>query len=320
MINNTEFPWGHSRRFNSYAQYFKNIFGERVQKVSIDAGFTCPNRDGTKGTGGCTFCNNQAFNPSYCVPSKSVTQQINEGIEFHQTRYRRSSKYLAYFQAYSNTYASIDKLKAIYNEAINHEEIIGIVVGTRPDCVDSNLLDYFQQISKKIYLNIEYGIESCYEKTLTRINRGHTFEQAKNAIIETANRGIKTGGHLIIGLPGETNAEIIEQAKILSSLPLHNLKFHQLQLIINTTMAKEYENDSSLFRFFSIEEYIELMIDFIELLNPNILIQRFAGEAPPRFTITPILWGIRNDIFLNKLEQRLKERNTWQGKLYTASK
>jgi hypothetical protein len=309
----------HNRRFNAYSNYFREEFGGRVQKVSIDAGFTCPNRDGTKGKGGCTFCNNQAFSPSYCLPSKSIRQQIDEGVEFHKTRYRRSNQYLAYFQAYSNTYAPIDELKDMYAQAVDHPEIIGIVIGTRPDCVNEELLDYFQQLSKEIYLSVEYGIESCYNKTLQRINRGHSFEESKTAIINTANRGIRTGGHMIIGLPGESREEIIAQAEILSGLPLHSLKFHQLQLIKGTTMAQEYVADPDQFSFFQIDEYIELMIDFLEKLNPSILIQRFAGEAPPSFNITPIKWGIRNDVFLNKLEKRLTERDTWQGRLYQGS-
>ncbi|MCF8371769.1 MAG: TIGR01212 family radical SAM protein [Bacteroidales bacterium] len=311
-----KYPWKHTRRFNTYSHHLKEEFGGRVQKLSLDAGFTCPNRDGSKGKGGCTFCNNQAFNPSYCLPSKSIRQQLDEGIEFHRIRYRRSYQYLAYFQAYSNTYAPIEDLKAIYEQAINHPEIIGIVVGTRPDCVNDALLDYFQHLSKEIYLSVEYGIESCYEKTLIRINRGHSFDDSKKAIIETAGRGIKTGAHMIIGMPGESREEIIAQAGILSKLPLHSLKFHQLQLIKATTMAREYVADPTQFTFFQIDEYIEIMIDFLEKLSPDIQIQRFAGEAPPPVNLTPVKWGLRYDVFLNKLERRLEERDTWQGRLY----
>lgn len=311
-----KYPWKHNRPFNAYSNNFREEFGGRMQKLSIDAGFTCPNRDGSKGKGGCTFCNNQAFNPSYCLPSKSIGQQIDEGIEFHKVRYRRSTRYLAYFQTYSNTYAPLEELKAIYEQAINHPEIIGIVVGTRPDCVNGPLLDYFQQLSKEIYLSVEYGIESCYEKTLLRINRCHSFEDSKKAIFETAERGIRTGGHMIMGLPGESREEIIAQAAILSELPLHSLKFHQLQLIKGTTMAKEYAANPSQFTFFQVDEYIEIMIDFLEKLSPHIQIQRFAGETPSRFNITPVIWDLRNDVFLNKIEKRLEERGTWQGRLW----
>ena len=310
------YPWGHKRRFNTYADYFKSIFGERVQKVSIDAGFTCPNRDGTLGRGGCTYCNNDAFNPSYCQPEKSVSQQIMEGITFHKVRYRRAEKYLAYFQAYSNTYADLDILKKIYNEAMAVPGIIGLVIGTRPDCVDEKKLDYFAELSKKNYLIIEYGIESCYNKTLEKINRKHSFEQSIEAIQETAKRGIKTGAHLIFGLPGETREEMLQEAGIISGLPLDNVKFHQLQIIKGTRMAKQYVSNPDDFQLFSWEEYREFMIDFLERLNPRFVVERITGEAPPRFLAGP-RWGLkRTDQILNLFEQRLEERNTWQGRLY----
>ncbi|MDD3527305.1 MAG: TIGR01212 family radical SAM protein, partial [Bacteroidales bacterium] len=194
---NQEFPWGHSRRYNAYAQYFERTFGGRAQKVTIDAGFTCPNRDGTKGRGGCTYCNNDAFNPSYCSPEKSITQQIKEGITFHANRYRRASKFLAYFQAYSNTYDTLDNLRRRYDEALKIENVVGLVIGTRPDCIDEEKLEYFEQLARTHYVIIEYGIESCYDATLRRINRGHTFAEAEKAIRMTADYGLKTGAHLI---------------------------------------------------------------------------------------------------------------------------
>ena len=308
------YPWGHQRRFNAYSNYFKKKFGERVQKVSVDAGFTCPNRDGSLATGGCTYCNNDAFNPSYCESSKSVTQQIKEGIEFHQVRYRRANKYLAYFQAYSNTYAPLDYLKRIYSEALEVPGIIGLVIGTRPDCVDDKILDYLMELSGKVYLIIEYGIESCYNRTLERINRQHTFEQSVEAIEATSGRGIKTGGHLIFGLPGETRMEMLEEADIISQLPLNNVKFHQLQIIKGTTMAKEYLHNPENFEIFSWEEYREFMIDFLERLNPGFVVERITGEAPPRFLTGP-RWGMkRTDHILNLFESRLEERDTWQGR------
>ena len=244
------FPWGHHRRFNSYNEYFKKTFGQRVQKLSIDAGFTCPNRDGTVGRGGCTFCNNDAFNPSYCQPEKSIRQQIEEGKQFHAWRYRRAIDYLAYFQAFSNTFAPLEHLKKIYDEALAVDGIIGLVIGTRPDCIDDEKLDYFQELSKNHYLIIEYGIESCYDETLERINRGHTFGQSVEAIEKTTSRGIKTGAHIIFGLPGETTAQMMAEAEILSKLPLNTLKFHQLQIVKNTSMALEYLNQPENFTFF----------------------------------------------------------------------
>jgi len=310
-----KFQWEHHRRFNAYSNYFLKEFGERVQKLSIDAGFTCPNRNGTVGTGGCTYCNNNAFNPSYCTPSKSISQQIIEGIEFHKKRYRRANKYLAYFQPFSNTYAPLDKLRNIYNEALKFPEVIGLVIGTRPDCIDDKKLDFFIELSKKYYIIIEYGIESCYDKTLERVNRGHSFEQSVKAITKTAQKGIKTGAHIIFGLPGETKQEMLDEADILSELPLNNIKFHQLQIIKDTEMAKEYREKPENFNLFSLDEYIDFIINFLERLSPDIVIERFAGEVPPRFLSGPG-WGlIRNDQILNLIEKKLAEKNTWQGKI-----
>ncbi|MBU1013033.1 MAG: TIGR01212 family radical SAM protein [Bacteroidetes bacterium] len=311
-----DYLWGHKRRFNAYANYFKQKFGERVQKLSIDAGFTCPNRDGKVGRGGCTYCNNDAFNPSYCESGKSVSKQIEEGIEFHSNRYRRANKYLAYFQAYSNTYADHEHLKMIYEEALSKPEIIGLVIGTRPDCVNEKLLDYFKALSEKFYIIIEYGLESCYDKTLIEINRGHTFQQSVDAIKLTASKGIKTGAHLIFGLPGESRKEMLAEAEILSKLPINNMKFHQLQIIKGTKMEEEYKSTPEHFEFFELHEYVEFVIDFLERLNPNIVIERFAGEVPPRFLAGPG-WGlIRNDQILNLIEKRLEDRDTWQGRLF----
>lgn len=308
------YSWGHERRFNAYSNHIKKEFGERIQKVSIDAGFTCPNRDGTLGTGGCTYCNNEAFNPSYCQASKPVIQQIQEGIEFHKKRYRRAKKYLAYFQAYSNTHSNLKELKKIYEEALSVPGIIGLVIGTRPDCVDEDKLDYFSELSKKIYVSIEYGIESCYNQTLERINRQHTFEQSEKAITETAKRKIRVGGHIIFGLPGESRSQMLNEAEILSRLPLNSIKFHQLQIIKGTGMEKEYQNKPKDFELFSWEEYRDFFIKFLERLNPNFLIERFTGEAPPGLIAGPRWFMKRSDQILALLEEKLEEVDTWQGK------
>ncbi|MBN2174452.1 MAG: TIGR01212 family radical SAM protein [Bacteroidales bacterium] len=308
------YPWGHNRRFNSYAEYFKQEFGERVQKVSIDAGFTCPNRDGTLARGGCTYCYNDAFNPSYCSPYKSITQQLAEGIEFHKVRYRRANKYLAYFQTYSNTYAPMAKLQPIYEEALAYPGVAGLVIGTRPDCMDDEKINWFSRLSRNYYVMIEYGVESCYNKTLQRINRQHTFEQSVEAIEKTASAGIKTGAHIIFGLPGESVEEMYKEAPILSKLPINNIKFHQLQILKNTKMALEYHNNPADFYPFTLDNYIDFIINFIEILNPNFIIERFTGEVPPRF-LTGLSWGnIRNDQINSLIEKRLEENNTWQGK------
>jgi len=308
------YTWGHCRRFNAYSNYFKKQFGERVQKLSIDAGFTCPNRDGSKGRGGCTYCNNDAFNPSYCNPTKSVEQQIREGMEFHAWRYKKPGKFLAYFQPYSNTYAHLEELRKIYDQALGFPEIAGLVIGTRPDCIDDEKLEYFVGLSKTHYVIIEYGIESCYDKTLKRINRGHTFEESKKAIERTAAAGLKTGAHLIFGLPGESRKEMMAQVQILSGLPLTNIKFHQLQIIKGTQMEKEYTEKPEEFNFFGLDEYISFIVDFIERLNPNFIIERFAGEVPPRFKVDPG-WGlVRNEQIVEMVEAELERRNSFQGK------
>lgn len=320
MIEKRTYPWGTDRRFNAFSTWFSSYFGERVQKVSLDAGFTCPNRDGTSGTGGCTFCSNEAFNPSYCSPEKSVTQQLDEGIPFHQRRYRRAKRYLAYFQAYSNTYSGIEKLKALYSEALSYPGIIGLVIGTRPDCVDESLLDYLAELKKRCFLIVEYGIESVNDDTLRRVNRGHDFETAVKTIIKTAERGIHTGAHFILGLPGESREEIINSSTIISELPLNSVKLHQLQIFKGTAMAEEYAADPHRFDLFTPAEYLDLVIAFTEKLNPAIMIERISSEAPPRTLADPRLWDIRTDEFIRLFDKRLEELDTWQGRHYINKK
>jgi len=316
LVKNMEFPWGHQRRFNAYPDYFRKLFGSRVQKVSIDAGFTCPNRDGTRGTGGCTFCNNDAFNPSYCVPEKSVSRQIEEGISFHRNRYREAGSYLAYFQAYSNTYTPIDKLRDLYEEALRFTGIIGLIIGTRPDCIDNEKLKFIKELSQRCYVAVEYGIESCYDRTLKRINRGHSFSEAADAVRITSDLGINTGAHFIFGLPGESRDEMLAEAEIISELPLKTVKFHQLQIIKGTAMEMEYWNNPSDFHLFTWEDYLDFFIKFLERLNPSIVVERFTGEAPPRF-LSEQKWGNkRTDQIVGLIEKRLEELNTWQGKYY----
>lgn len=320
MLPNTKeiksFPWGHERRFNAYPNYFRSIYGARVQKVSIDAGFTCPNRDGSKGWGGCTYCNNDAFNPSYCQPVKSVSDQIEEGIQFHKGRYNEAVSYLAYFQAYSNTYASLGTLKEFYEEALMYPGVIGLIIGTRPDCIDNEKLEYLKELSLRYYIAIEYGIESCYDKTLKRINRGHSFGDSVLALEKTAALGLNAGAHFIFGLPGETREEMLNQVDIISGLSLKTIKFHQLQIVKGTAMEIEYQNNPSDFQLFTWEEYLDFFVLFLEKLNPAIVVERFTGEVPPRF-LTGEGWGKkRTDQIVSLIEKRLKELNTWQGRLY----
>lgn len=308
------FPWSDNRRFNSYSSYMKKEFGSRVQKISIDAGFSCPNRDGKISTGGCTFCRNDAFNPSYCRPEKSVRQQIEEGIEFHQRRYRRAKSYLAYFQAFSNTYKPIDELERLYREALSVDGVIGLVIGTRPDCINEETLEMVKDLNTTVIL--EYGVESVYDQTLTRVNRGHDFATAKKAIELTHEYGFHCGGHFIFGLPGETRDMMLNAAKVISELPLTTVKFHQLQIFKDTKMADEYLANPSDFHLFTLEDYIEFVIDFIERLSPNIVIERFAGEVPPRYLVSKPWLNLRYDQVLSLIEKRLEKRNTFQGKLF----
>lgn len=321
------FPWGDNRRFNSYSSYFQREFGGRVQKISIDAGFSCPNRDGKISTGGCSFCRNDAFNPSYCKPEKSIRQQIEEGIEFHQRRYRRAKSYLAYFQAYSNTYKPIDELERLYREALSVPGIIGIIIGTRPDCITSEILEMLKTLSyqRSAYpfyqqsaypIIIEFGIESVYDSTLQRVNRGHDFATARNAIELVHSYGFHCGGHFIFGLPGETRDMMLHAADVISELPLTTVKFHQLQIFKDTRMADEYLANPADFHLFTLEDYIEFVIDFIERLNPHIVIERFAGEVPPRYLVSKPWLNLRYDQVLSLIEKRLEERNTYQGKYY----
>ncbi len=313
------YAWGDSRPYNSYSNYFRKIFGERVQKLSVDAGFSCPNRDGTKGLGGCSFCDNNAFNPSYCDSQKPISQQVREGIDFHEWRYKKVRKYLVYLQPYTNTYAPLPRLRSIYEEALENEKVIGLIIGTRPDCVDSEILDYIAELAEKHYIALEFGIESCYNKTLERVNRCHSFEDTEYAIGEAAKRGINTGGHLIFGLPGETREEMLEQSHILSDIGLNTIKFHQLQIFKNTSLEKEYLENPNEFELFEWDEYREFIIDFVERLNPNIIIERFAGEVPPRYRANKGWGDIRNEEVVSMIENRMKERQTYQGRLYGKS-
>ena len=302
------------QRYNEFGAWLKLQLGCKAQKISLNAGFTCPNRDGKVGLGGCTYCNNQTFNPEYCQTEKSVTQQLNEGKTFFSRKYPEM-KYLAYFQAYTNTYAELEILKRKYEEALAVDGVSGLVIGTRPDCMPNSLLDYLEKLNRQTFIMVEYGIESTYDKTLLRINRGHNHACTVDAIERTAERGIFTGGHIILGLPGETRAEMIEEARTLSSLPLTTLKLHQLQLIKGTRMAEEFIASPSEFHLFSADEYIDLVIDFIENLSPEIVLERFVSQSPASLLAIPG-WGLKNYEFVDKVRKRMEERDSLQGKTF----
>ena len=303
------------KRYNDFSAYFRSLFSERVQKVSIDAGFTCPNRDGTRGRGGCTYCNNKTFKPNYCNLGNSVTQQVQEGIGFFEKKYS-SMRFLAYFQAYTSTWAPLEVLKALYEEALRHPKIVGLVISTRPDAVNEELLDYLAALSRKVYVMVEFGLESHLEASLIKMNRGHTFGESVWALQQTAIRNINNCAHLILGLPGESYTDWMDQARVISTMPVKTIKLHQLQIHKGTVMEKQYKKTPENFQLFTIEEYVEVVVDYLEILNPDIIIDRFVSQAPPEMLVAPN-WGIKNFEFVAKVEKRLRERDTWQGRKYT---
>lgn len=305
------------KRYRDYSTYIKQKFGQRIQKVSINAGFTCPNIDGTKGKGGCTYCNNNTFNPKYCKPIKPIYKQIEEGISFFSNIYK-SQKYLAYFQAYTNTYASIEELKEKYNQALEHKDVIGLVIATRPDCITSDILDYLEiLVSDGYFIKLEFGLESTKNDTLELINRCQKHEDAIKAFNMSKNRGILLGGHIILGLPGENRIDLLGHAIEINKLPINTLKIHHLQIVKHTMMAFQYKKNPEEFTFFTVNEYLDLIIKFLEILNPDIIIERFFSESPENLLIAP-KYGIKNFELAHKIEKLLRTRNTWQGRLFNS--
>lgn len=300
--------------YNDYSTYIKSVFGCKVQKISVNASFTCPNRDGKVGRGGCTYCNNRTFNPEYCDNRKSIRQQIDEGKEFFSRKYPEM-KYLAYFQAYTNTYAELSVLKNKYEEALSVDNVVGLVIGTRPDCVPDELLDYLERLSENVYVMVEYGIESTDDRMLEHINRGHSFSVAVDAVRRTSERGIPVGAHIILGLPGDTGEKIMAQPAILSELPLTTLKLHQLQIIKGTAMEKEYIDYPDRFRLFDVDDYVDTVVRYIERLRPDIVLERFVSQSPKDLLVAPD-WGLKNHEFTDKVKKRMKELSSYQGKLY----
>jgi radical SAM protein (TIGR01212 family) len=308
------YPWGHNKRYNDFSTHFGSKFDGRVQKISINAGFTCPNRDGTRGVGGCTYCNNKTFQPSYCDLNNILKVQLEEGIAFFSRKYT-AMQYLAYFQSYTNTYAPVSMLSELYSEALRYPGVIGLVIATRPDCLSDEVLDLLGELSQKYYVMVELGIETVENQTLERINRGHTWEESVRALNETAHRSIHNCAHLILGLPGENHEDFMKQARVISSLPVEIIKLHQLQIHTGTAMAHEYAQFPDRFHPFSVGEYIELVVDYLENLNPAIIVERFVSSAPENMVIAP-RWGLKNYEFVAKVEKRLHERDTWQGRLW----
>ena len=302
-----------TKRYRDFADFLNEHFDGKVQKISLHAGFTCPNRDGSIGVGGCTYCNNQTFSPGYCHTGKSITRQLDEGVAFFARKYP-AMRYLAYFQAYTNTYGVLEELKRKYEEALAHPGVVGLIIGTRPDCMPADLLDYLADLSRRTFVLVEYGVESTSDETLRRINRGHDFATSVDAIRRTSAAGVLVGAHMILGLPGESREMMLKHARSLSQLPLDTLKLHQLQLIRHTRMAREYEMSPQDFHLYGVDEYIDLAIDFAERLSPSIAIERFVSQSPAELLIAP-RWGLKNHEFTARLLRRMRERDALQGRL-----
>ena len=297
--------------YNDFGHWIRRQFPFRVQKLSVDAGFTCPNRDGKIGHGGCIYCNNKTFNPSYCDSRLSVTEQLVRGKSFFARKYP-DMRYLAYFQAFTNTYDSLDHLKALYDEALSVDGVVGIVIGTRPDCVNDDLLDYLAELSRHTFVIVEYGLETVNDSTLHLINRGHDFACSRSAVERTHERGILTGGHIILGLPGENADESLRQAEIISSMPLDILKIHQLQVIRGTRLARMYAENP--FHLYTVEEYIRLVSDYIRCLRPSLVLERFVSQSPKELLVAP-RWGLKNHEFTDLLNNFMRENGYTQGDL-----
>ena len=315
MKKNNPFPYSDdNKRYHTFNYYLKHRFHDKVFKVPLNAGFTCPNRDGRCGVGGCTFCSALGSGDYAGNVQDDLMTQFEKGFEMMARKWP-NGKAMAYFQAYTNTYAKVEELRRMYEEALSVDKIVGIIIGTRPDCVSDELLDYLEELNGKTFLLVEFGIESANDKTLQRINRGHTFACTQDAFARVANRGIRTGGHVILGLPGENHEELMRQTTLISDLPLVTLKLHQLQLIKGTRMAFDYKQNPEMFHLYGVDEYVDVVIDYVERLRPDIVLERFVSQSPKDLLIGPD-WGIKNYEFTERLKLRLHERDTWQGKYY----
>jgi len=310
-------PFG-ERRYHAWNEAVKARHGGRVQKVSIAAGFTCPNRDGLLGTGGCTFCNNAGFTPGYLDRRQSISEQIDAGLDFLRRRYPGTQRYIAYFQSYSNTYGEFERLRACYEEALAHPQIGGLAIGTRPDCLPDAVLDYLAGLAGEHIIELEIGVESCNDAALARVKRGHDFAASVDAIVRAAARGLEVTAHLMLGLPGESYASMLDGARRLSALPIRALKLHQLQLVRGTALAREWQRDPDAVPLLDEAACLGLLADFIERLSPAILLQRLGSEVPPSLKLAP-QWNLRLSEFAPRVSAELARRGTWQGCRYQAT-
>ena len=310
------YPWDDGRRFHSLAAYARRTFGRPLRKIAVDGGFSCPNRDGKIGYEGCAFCDNGAFTPPYCSPRLSVSGQIDAGIRFASRRIGPDTLLMAYFQPFTNTYAPLETLRARYGEALAHPRIGGLIVGTRPDCVDGRTLDYLAELSRRVPVTVEYGVESVYDQTLRAVNRGHDFAAARRAIEATAQRGIRTGAHFILGLPGEDDRMLIAATELINALPLHAVKFHQLQLLRGTALSRRYDADPGAFTLRSPDAYASLTVEILRRLRPDIVVERLAASVPAAYRHAGS-WGLAGlGSAAAAVEKKLAERDVFQGEIF----
>ncbi len=298
--------------YMSFGAYMKERFGEMVYKVNVDAGFTCPNRDGSIARGGCIYCNNESFRPSSCKPAIPVSEQVSNGISYVEKRYG-AKKFIAYFQPYTNTYSDIDTLRVLYREALHDERVIGLAIGTRPDCIDEDKLSMLEEMAKEHFILVEYGLQSIYDRSLEYINRGHNYKCFQDAVSMTLDRGIEIGAHLIVGFPTETREEMLNMAEEISNQPIGFLKIHQLQIVKNTALAKMHER--SPIDTFGYEEYLDFIVDFVERLDPDIVLQRLFALSPDDILIAP-RWDMTKQQIIRGINARFSERGTSQGRLF----
>ena len=302
-------------RFRSYNKWLKDKFGERVYKVIVDGGFTCPNRDGTVAVGGCAYCNNNSFRPPSAIKTDPIRQQVEEGIAYIRKRFD-ANKFIVYFQPFSNTYAETEFLRDLYVNAIDHPEVVGLAIGTRPDCVDEEKIAMIQEISRQTLVSLEFGVESIYDDTLRRVNRGHDYSAFLRAMAMTRGRGIHIGAHLILGFPWETREQWLAMADEMSRVGIDAIKIHHLHVVRGTALAAEYIRQP--FRVLEYEEYLDLLCDFIERLDPTIVIERLFGEAPFGLLVAPTWRRNKNDL-VRDITKKFEERDVRQGRLFRAA-
>jgi uncharacterized protein len=299
-------------RYHAYNFHLKQKFGARVQKVSIDAGFTCPNVDGKVAIGGCTFCDNRSFSPSRRVPRQAILDQIDDGIRRLKIRYR-CNQFMAYFQPATNTYAPVEKLRPLYEAAISHPQVVGLAIGTRPDCVPDDVLDLLSEIAERSYLSVELGMQTIHDRSLDWMNRGHHHDAMIDAMERARNRGFEICAHIMLGLPGETHDDMLATAREVAGLEVDAVKIHNLYAVKRTPLADQVASGEV--KLMERDEYLQVLVDFLELLPPTCLVERISGEAPPDYFIGP-QWCLDKPALRQAFLAEMERRDTWQGKKY----